>query len=374
MHLREAPPVPSALMPGIPPLVDALVLRCLAKDREQRFGSGAELAVAIGRLLGDPQVHPFLVDPVVSGDAMGLAAEPPWSRPLSEPLVRPSAGPAMAPAVLRPNRPEFAPPPEPAFPSGPEQPALGPTLVGTGPGSSHLPLSGAAGHAVVGPRNTTLTSSSSAVATPVAGGARPGRRWVAWLAGSLIVAGGAGVVLMLRGGSDEPAVTAPISDVASAAPPEVASAAPSEVAPDASPVDAPAPRSVERSPSEVSAAFLGAIARFHRWRRLHRSEARCPTLQELPGVDQGGPLVDELRITCLEQPKDQRIGVIWAGRDGSFGTGDDVRSWDLGSEIVKSVRGPRWGKPARAGKTSSKDEPVAPQFIDLNKDGIPDVR
>jgi serine/threonine-protein kinase len=51
MHLREPPPPPSSVLPGLPPAVDQLVLRCLAKDREQRFASGAELAAALEALI-----------------------------------------------------------------------------------------------------------------------------------------------------------------------------------------------------------------------------------------------------------------------------------------------------------------------------------
>ncbi|HEX3758322.1 MAG TPA: protein kinase, partial [Kofleriaceae bacterium] len=57
MHLREPAPAPSQRRPGIPPEIDQLVLRCLAKDPAQRFASAGELAVAIGALLGSsPQV------------------------------------------------------------------------------------------------------------------------------------------------------------------------------------------------------------------------------------------------------------------------------------------------------------------------------
>jgi serine/threonine-protein kinase len=57
MHLREPPPTPSQLRPGIPPEVDQLVLRCLAKDPSQRFASGGDLAIALGALLGSsPQL------------------------------------------------------------------------------------------------------------------------------------------------------------------------------------------------------------------------------------------------------------------------------------------------------------------------------
>jgi len=52
MHLREPPPAPSSRLFGVPPEVDALVLRCLAKDPARRFASGTELAAAIGEIAG----------------------------------------------------------------------------------------------------------------------------------------------------------------------------------------------------------------------------------------------------------------------------------------------------------------------------------
>jgi serine/threonine-protein kinase len=52
MHLREPAPPPSSRLFGLPPAVDALVLRCLAKDPAERYASGSELAAAIGELAG----------------------------------------------------------------------------------------------------------------------------------------------------------------------------------------------------------------------------------------------------------------------------------------------------------------------------------
>ncbi|HEX4423444.1 MAG TPA: serine/threonine-protein kinase, partial [Kofleriaceae bacterium] len=60
MHLREQPRPPSARAAGIPRELDALILRCLAKDPAQRFTSGTELAGAIGGLLGTVQGHPSM--------------------------------------------------------------------------------------------------------------------------------------------------------------------------------------------------------------------------------------------------------------------------------------------------------------------------
>ena len=52
MHLREPAPLLSSRAPEIPPELDALVMRCLAKQPAQRYASGTELAAAIGALLG----------------------------------------------------------------------------------------------------------------------------------------------------------------------------------------------------------------------------------------------------------------------------------------------------------------------------------
>jgi eukaryotic-like serine/threonine-protein kinase len=49
-HMTDVPPTPSHRAPGIPVEVDALILRCLAKDPAQRFASGTELALAIDAL------------------------------------------------------------------------------------------------------------------------------------------------------------------------------------------------------------------------------------------------------------------------------------------------------------------------------------
>jgi WD40 repeat protein len=60
-HLEKAPPVPSALRPGLPPALDAVIARALAKKPDERYATCREfaraaLAVAVhetGRLLGD---------------------------------------------------------------------------------------------------------------------------------------------------------------------------------------------------------------------------------------------------------------------------------------------------------------------------------
>jgi serine/threonine protein kinase/Tfp pilus assembly protein PilF len=52
--LRDTPPPPSELRPGLPAGLDALIGRCLAKDRDARYATAHELAVDLSALQRDP--------------------------------------------------------------------------------------------------------------------------------------------------------------------------------------------------------------------------------------------------------------------------------------------------------------------------------
>ena len=49
-HLEEEPPAPSLFVPALPPEVDALVKKCMAKERADRYPSMTELAHELGEL------------------------------------------------------------------------------------------------------------------------------------------------------------------------------------------------------------------------------------------------------------------------------------------------------------------------------------
>jgi serine/threonine-protein kinase len=53
-HMIEPPPRLSTRATGVPPELDELMLRCLAKNPAERFASGTEFAIAIGALMGSP--------------------------------------------------------------------------------------------------------------------------------------------------------------------------------------------------------------------------------------------------------------------------------------------------------------------------------
>jgi serine/threonine-protein kinase len=67
MHMMTPPPRPSDVVVGVPPDLDAIVLRCLAKDVNERYATAAELASDLGalsaRLTG--RAHVVSIQPTV---------------------------------------------------------------------------------------------------------------------------------------------------------------------------------------------------------------------------------------------------------------------------------------------------------------------
>ena len=77
-HLSEPPRPPSSLVPSISPALDAIVLRALAKDPEQRFADADEFLMALGderaRMRGESGAHTAALEPIV---VMPPSAYPP---------------------------------------------------------------------------------------------------------------------------------------------------------------------------------------------------------------------------------------------------------------------------------------------------------
>jgi len=104
-HLNE--PVPSLRLQraDIPPEVEALVNRCLAKDREERFQSAGELIAAIDRVSGRP----------ISAQAETVVTAPVKAPPPS--VTPPPSGRPPVPPSPPVARPPVAPPPRAAPPA-----------------------------------------------------------------------------------------------------------------------------------------------------------------------------------------------------------------------------------------------------------------
>ena len=48
-QINEMPEPPGKLVEGIPPVLDAVVMRCIAKKREERFANTRELLAALAK-------------------------------------------------------------------------------------------------------------------------------------------------------------------------------------------------------------------------------------------------------------------------------------------------------------------------------------
>jgi cyclophilin family peptidyl-prolyl cis-trans isomerase len=100
-HLHTPPPQPSTMAPGIPPAVDEVVARGMAKDPDERYQTAMELARAARAALA-------------SGPGSNSLLEAPTGRPQMQPDAPAAPAPASAPAV---------PANTPAVPAPARQPA-----------------------------------------------------------------------------------------------------------------------------------------------------------------------------------------------------------------------------------------------------------
>jgi hypothetical protein len=104
-HVNAPPPRPSAVNPGLPPALDAVILRGLAKEPEGRYPTAGALAADLRRALREaPDEHTQPNPRVAAGNGHGPAGlRLPSKRPLAEVIAqrgpaRPRGLPAPAPA------------------------------------------------------------------------------------------------------------------------------------------------------------------------------------------------------------------------------------------------------------------------------------
>jgi serine/threonine-protein kinase len=89
-HVREEPVAPSSLDPEIPPAVDAIVRKALAKSTSARYQSAAQMRADIERVLAG---HEVAAPAVAAGPATQPFLPPP---PVTDPLVATTVGAPVA--------------------------------------------------------------------------------------------------------------------------------------------------------------------------------------------------------------------------------------------------------------------------------------
>ena len=172
---EELPPAPSALRASLPPELDAIVLRCLEKDPEQRFASARELAQALAPFAEDAQPNraqstPELAAPARFSSDMPTLTQATWGgpRPLKrgpQRLVIPALIGAglgvLTVAVWLTTRPTSEQPPTSFAHEAPASSAATPSAVA----SEHPEVESAieAAPIAVVPSSTPATSASAAI-------------------------------------------------------------------------------------------------------------------------------------------------------------------------------------------------------------------
>ncbi len=112
---RAEIPLPSSLNPAVPPALEAICMRALARDRDERFAHGDEMAEALDDVVHELRFGPAQLTEVLAqvfpraGDDGWLLPEDSGPRTIEEmPAVHPSLGTARSVADERPTQPMSA--------------------------------------------------------------------------------------------------------------------------------------------------------------------------------------------------------------------------------------------------------------------------
>jgi serine/threonine protein kinase len=215
-HVEETPTMPAVLRPDLPPAIDNVFRRVLAKRPDERYGSCREFIdaarMALG-ILGPGTQPPFPYGAVTGGPRMNTPADSPagappdrhsWDSPPGHGYAAAPVAPGSVAAASGPGQSWSGQPS--AGPSGYDQPSA--DQHGGGTLTSHRRESG-----VVGPGEP----GQHAGAPPSEGGSRGPRwyrqpRWIAALAAAVVLLAGVGIWAGLSGGSNgHPRVSATTS-------------------------------------------------------------------------------------------------------------------------------------------------------------------
>ncbi len=147
-HLTNGPVPPTKLVPGLAGAVEAIILKCMEKDRENRYQNCAELVRAIDEVIAPPP-PPAPPPPAVTPAPARPAESPAPAAAATDPRATRPVPPAAVAAGL-PSGANAPGPPPAAAPSGPPAP------VPLRPGALSGP--GGAGRERPGPGGTADTA------------------------------------------------------------------------------------------------------------------------------------------------------------------------------------------------------------------------
>ncbi len=113
-HLTEPPPRPSQLRPGrVPPSLDLVIARAMAKNPGDRYNSAGDLALAAHDALTEPEQHQETR--ILRRGDRGAAPSPAWQDG-AHTMARPQPSGVIRRAPATPARPQPGPPPAIARP------------------------------------------------------------------------------------------------------------------------------------------------------------------------------------------------------------------------------------------------------------------
>jgi serine/threonine-protein kinase len=215
-HMTEPPQPPSARRPDVhvPPELEAVALRCLAKSPAERFESVEAMAGVLRRALPDRPADQTTIPIGRAGAAAAEAATMPLAAAPTIPSVPAGAAASPAPTVVPPTMvPPPAPPTGPAAAAPPPPPPPMPRVHAAASGPAGVRPAGAAPAAA--PRTPETQPTVAASAPPAAVSPAPqvrkgGAGALLALAAAFVVvvaaAGGAYYFVFMRG---TPALTSP---------------------------------------------------------------------------------------------------------------------------------------------------------------------
>ena len=123
-HLLEPPPVPTQARPELPPEIDAVVAKAMAKSRDERYSTTRELATDMRRVLRGTASHFTQAGGTVAAIPPPQETFVPRSAPTDAPASPAAAPTPSAPGTVSPPSPSAGGPaaaPEPAPPAGPRR-------------------------------------------------------------------------------------------------------------------------------------------------------------------------------------------------------------------------------------------------------------